>query len=182
MQKTRFVVYEQFAGKHKPEDVFAAVFLSNAAALTKRSKSSIIKDADQSQDSLCSRKRAGASALKGMGDGALSGAITGAITGAVSNGVKVVQALKSWNSGTFKSGYKSMNYHYKNKVIGQGFGKGKNVIKYTNDALSFANSNSSYFKYQYSTKYGHSRWFYSNTFAGGFFSKNGKIYTFWYKR
>ena len=35
MDRTRFIVHEEFAGKRKPEDVFSAVFLSNAAALTK---------------------------------------------------------------------------------------------------------------------------------------------------
>lgn len=58
MERTRFIVHEEFAGKRNPEDVFAAVFLSNAAALTEQTKSSIIKDTDQSQDSLCSEKGA----------------------------------------------------------------------------------------------------------------------------
>lgn len=117
-----------------------------------------------------------------MGDGALSGAITGTFTGAVSSATKVAQAARSWNSGTFKSGYQSMNHHYKEKVIKQGFGKGNNVIKYTNDALNFSNKNASYFKYQFTSKYNHSRWTYSNSTGGGFFSSNGNIYTFWYKR
>ncbi len=54
----------------------------------------------------------GTAALNGMGDGALSGAVTGAITGAAGSAVKVSQAAKAWNSGTFKSGYQSMKYHY----------------------------------------------------------------------
>ena len=58
MEQTKFIVHEEFAGKRKPEDVFAAVFLSNAAELTEHAKSSIIKDTDQSQDSLCSGKGA----------------------------------------------------------------------------------------------------------------------------
>ena len=58
MEKTKFVVHEKFAGKCKPEEVFAAVFLSNAAALTEQAKPSIIKDTDRSQDSLCSEKGA----------------------------------------------------------------------------------------------------------------------------
>lgn len=31
MEQTRFIVHEEFTGKRKPEDVFAAVFISNAA-------------------------------------------------------------------------------------------------------------------------------------------------------
>lgn len=58
MERTRFIVHEEFAGKRKPEDVFAVVFLSNAAALMEHAKSSIIKDTDQSQGSLCSGKGA----------------------------------------------------------------------------------------------------------------------------
>ena len=124
---------------------------------------------------------AGEAALNGMADGALSGAITGAVTGALCSGIKVAQAAKSWNNGTFKTGYQSMNHHFKNKAIKQGYGKGNNVIKYTNDALDFANTNSSYFKYNYSKKYGHARWYYGDTTGGGYFSTDGKIFTFWYK-
>lgn len=58
MERTKFIIHEEFTGKRKPEDVFAAVFLSNAAAKTSSAKSSIIKDSDQSQDSLCSGKGA----------------------------------------------------------------------------------------------------------------------------
>ncbi len=58
MGKIRFIVREEFTGRHKPEEVFAAVFLSNAAALTEQARPSIIKDTDQSQDSLCSEKGA----------------------------------------------------------------------------------------------------------------------------
>lgn len=48
MEKIRFIVREEFTGRHKSEEVFAAVFLSNATALTEQAKSSIIKDTDQS--------------------------------------------------------------------------------------------------------------------------------------
>ena len=58
MEKIKFIVHEEFTGTHKPEEVFAAAFLSNAAALTEQAKPSIIKDTDQSQDSLCSGKGA----------------------------------------------------------------------------------------------------------------------------
>ena len=74
-----------------------------------------------------------------------------------------------------------MNHHFKTKAVKQGYGKGNNVIKYTNDALDFANTNSSYFKLGYSEKYGHARWFYSDKTGGGYFSTDGSIITFWYK-
>lgn len=125
---------------------------------------------------------AGTAALDGMGDGALSGAVTGAITGTASSTVKVSQAAKAWNSGTFKSGYKSMKYHYNKHVLSKGLTKGNNVIKYTQDAVSFANRNSSVLKYTYNYKYGNASWnlTYSNT-QGGMFTSTGKIITFWYR-
>lgn len=58
MRKVKLVVHECYAGKRKSEEVFAAVFLSNAAALTGSIKPSIIELTDRSQDSLCSRKGA----------------------------------------------------------------------------------------------------------------------------
>ena len=41
----------------------------------------------------------------GMSDGALSGAVTGAITGAAGSAIKVSQAAKAWDSGTFNTNY-----------------------------------------------------------------------------
>ena len=58
MRKVKLIVHETYQGKRKTEDVFAAVFLSNAAALTEKEKPSIIGLTDQSQDSLCSVKGA----------------------------------------------------------------------------------------------------------------------------
>lgn len=58
MGKVKLIVHECFAGKQNPEDVFAAVFLSSAAVLTESKYPGIIKETEQSQDSLCSRKRA----------------------------------------------------------------------------------------------------------------------------
>ena len=58
MSKVKLVVHECYAGKRKSEEVFAAVFLSNAAALTENEKPSIIELTDRSQDSLCSVKGA----------------------------------------------------------------------------------------------------------------------------
>ena len=50
---------------------------------------------------------AGTAALNGMSDGALSGAVTGAITGAAGSAIKVSQAAKAWDSGTFNTNYHS---------------------------------------------------------------------------
>lgn len=58
MGKVKLIVHECFTGKQNPEDVFTAVFLSNAAALTENIYPGIIKEIEQSQDSLCSRKGA----------------------------------------------------------------------------------------------------------------------------
>ena len=58
MSKVKLVVHECYAGKRKSEEVFAAVFLSNAAALTEKEKPSIIELTDRSQNSLCSVKGA----------------------------------------------------------------------------------------------------------------------------
>ena len=46
MSKVKLVVHECYAGKRKSEEVFAAVFLSNAAALTENEKPSIIVPGD----------------------------------------------------------------------------------------------------------------------------------------
>lgn len=50
MRKVKLIVYETYQGNRKSEDVFAAVFLSNAAALTESTKPSIIELTDRSQD------------------------------------------------------------------------------------------------------------------------------------
>ena len=123
---------------------------------------------------------AGEAALNGMADGALSGAVTGAITGAANGVIKVAQAAKAWDCGTFKSGYQSMNYHYKEHVIKEGLTKGNNVLKYTQDALDFANRNSSALKYTFNYKYGNASWNFTY-FAGqgGMFTSTGNILTFW---
>ena len=56
MGKVKLIVHECFTGKQNLEDVFTAVFLSNAAALTESRYPGIIKETEQSQDSPCSRK------------------------------------------------------------------------------------------------------------------------------
>ena len=125
---------------------------------------------------------AGKAALNGMGDGALSGAVTGVITGAAGSAVKVSQAAKAWDGGTFKSGYQSMKYHYNKHVVSEGLTKGNNVLKYTRDAVSFANRNSSVLKYTYNYHYGNASWNLTySTGRGGMFTSIGKILTFWYR-
>lgn len=56
MDKPKLIVHESYKGKRRSEEVFAAVFLSTAAGLTEPPKSSIIKQTEQSQDSLCSKE------------------------------------------------------------------------------------------------------------------------------
>ena len=58
MHRVKLIVHECYAGKRKSEEVFTAVFLSNAAALAESIYLGIIKETEQSQDSLCSRKGA----------------------------------------------------------------------------------------------------------------------------
>lgn len=62
-----------------------------------------------------------------------------AITGAAGSAIKVSQAAKAWDRGTLKSGYQSMKYHYKKHVIDEGLTNGNNVLKFTQDAIDFAN-------------------------------------------
>ena len=120
--------------------------------------------------------------LDGMANGALSGSISGAITGATSSCIKVAQTAKCWDSGTFNSGYQSMQYHYKTHVLSEGLEKGNNIFKYTQDAMDFANRNSSLLKYSYNYNYGNASWNFSYYGAqGGMFTSMGKILTFWYR-
>ena len=58
MGKVKLIVHECFTGRQNPEDVSTAVFLSNAAALTESIHPGIIKETEQSQDSLCFQKGA----------------------------------------------------------------------------------------------------------------------------
>jgi len=58
MRKVKLIVHETYQGKCKSEDVFPAVFLSNAAALTENANSGIMKTTEQPQDLLCSEKGA----------------------------------------------------------------------------------------------------------------------------
>ena len=127
-------------------------------------------------------KGAGKAALEGGASGALTGSITGAITGAAGNAVKISQAAKAWDRGTFKSGYQSMKYHYNKHAVSEGLTKRNNVLKYTQDAVSFSNRNSSALKYTYNYNYGNATW--NSTYStgqGGMFTPTGRILTFWYR-
>ena len=102
--------------------------------------------------------------------------------GAAGSAVKVSQAARAWNSGTFKSGYQSMKHHYNKHVVSEGLTKGNNVLEYTRDAVSFANRNSSVLKYTYNYKYGNASWNFTYlTGQGGMFTSTGKILMFWYR-
>ena len=72
--------------------------------------------------------------------GVTSGFVSGAIFGAISGTVKIANAAKMWDKGTFKSGYQSMKHHF--KING---GKGNNIVRFTKDALNFAKGNGSNF-------------------------------------
>ncbi len=112
-----------------------------------------------------------------VGIGVLSGAIVGAVTGAITSGIKIAQAAKMWDSGTFKSGYQSMKYHYAKH--GADF---KNIIEYTKSAVNFANRNASMLQYTFNYKYGNALWRFSYTNGiGGIFTSMGKIVSFWLK-
>ena len=50
MRKVKLIIHETYQGKRKSEDVFAAVFLSDTAALTPNTRSGIIKDTERSLD------------------------------------------------------------------------------------------------------------------------------------
>ena len=112
-----------------------------------------------------------------VGIDTLVGATIGAITGAIASGIKIAQAAKMWDKGTFKSGFQSMRYHYSKH--GADF---KNILDYTKSAINFSNRNASLLKYTFSYKYGNAIWRFSYTnSAGGMFTAAGKIISYWLK-
>lgn len=56
MRKPKLVVHESYSGKRRPEEIFAAIFLSADNGLTIMRKKSKINLTEQSQDSLCSKE------------------------------------------------------------------------------------------------------------------------------
>jgi len=109
------------------------------------------------------------------------GAFGGAVTGGLSKTVQVSKAASAWEKGTYKSGLQSMSRHYQKHAVKEGFSRGNNVVKYTNDALSFAEQNSSKLRYTPPSKawLTEPTWYFKSG-SGGRFSSSGKIYSFWY--
>lgn len=58
MSKVKLLVHECYAGIREAEEVFVAVFMSNAITLTEKEKPNVIKLTDRFPDSLCSEKGA----------------------------------------------------------------------------------------------------------------------------
>lgn len=76
-----------------------------------------------------------------------------------------------------------MNNHYQRKVIGNGLSKGNNVIKYTNDALGFAQRNGTAFSYLSGGGGLQNVWSLSGNFgagANGLYTTSGKIISYSY--
>ena len=123
--------------------------------------------------------------IDGAADGFMSGAIIGGITGAISSYVQVANAAKMWQAGTSTktaTPFKTMTHHYQKHVIEEGFKRGNNIVKYTKDAIAFANRNASVLKFQIPYKTGLQPFW---TWVGkvgmnGQFTSAGKILTFWY--
>ncbi len=126
-------------------------------------------------------KGSGKAAVKGAVNGFASGTVTGAISGVVDRSVKVANAAKNWNGGSFGSGYDSMNYHYNkhgNEITHN------NIVNYTNDALDFMNRNQDVLQYSVPSRSTMQPGFtspYPKGHMGGWFTGDGKILTFWYR-
>lgn len=88
----------------------------------------------------------------------------------------------NWYQGTFQSAEDSMQYHYNKHVVQEGLSDTTSIEQYTQDALNFAQANSTVLCYQYNRKYGNASWNckYSPG-RGGYFTSSGKIITFWYR-
>ena len=75
-----------------------------------------------------------------------------------------------------------MKYHYQKHVIDEEFSKGNNIVKYTNDAISFSNRNRSVIKYTFDYIHKNAIWGVRDYLGkGGNFMSDGKIIRFWYK-
>ena len=120
---------------------------------------------------------------EGAANGFMSGAIIGGITGAISSGLQVAKAASYWDKGTFSSGYKSMKYHYTQEVVNKGLTKGNSIVKYTNDAVKFANNNGMNFTLNLSRNGLQNSWSLDKYFgsgANGLYTSSGNIITFHY--
>ena len=119
----------------------------------------------------------------GAAHGFMSGAVIGGITGAISSGLQVAKSASYWDKGTFSSGYKSMKYHYTQEVINKGLTKGNSIVKYTSDAVKFANNNGMNFTLNLSRNGLQNSWSLSRYFgsgANGLYTSSGDIITFHY--
>ena len=56
MRNPKLIVHESYSGKRRPEEIFAAIFLSADNGLTIMEKMNTINLTEQSQDSLCSKE------------------------------------------------------------------------------------------------------------------------------
>lgn len=120
---------------------------------------------------------------EGAATGFMSGAIIGGITGAISSGLQEAKAASYWDKGTFSSGYKSMIYHYTQEVVNKGLTKGNSIVKYTNDAVKFANNNGMNFTLNLSRNGLQNSWSLDKYFgsgANGLYTSSGNIITFHY--
>jgi hypothetical protein len=107
--------------------------------------------------------------------GGATGFVSGAIFGAIGGAVKVGQAAKAWDAGTFKSGFQSMKYHYAKH--GAGFG---NIVNYTKQAASFGVRNAASMTLNAShTGLQHYWTWVGKAGMNGYFTSLGKIITFW---
>lgn len=124
----------------------------------------------------------GKAAFRGAIEGLLSGIVMGGIAGGAGNAIKIFRASYLWNQGTFKSGYASMKYHYNKHVLQEGFSKGNNIVKYTQDAAAFADRNSHLLKYTYNYRHHNAVWkFAYDAGQGGAYDSTGNIIYFWYQ-
>ena len=118
----------------------------------------------------------------GAADGFMSGAIVGGITGAISSSVQVANAAKFWDKGTYRSAFRSMQDHYQRKIVQQGLNKGYNIVKYTQDAVGFANRNARILSLVPNYKGLQHAWTLNTKYFGygwnGLFTAAGKIITF----
>ena len=118
----------------------------------------------------------------GAADGFMSGAIVGGITGAISSSIQVANAAKYWDKGTYSSAFRSMQDHYQRKIVQNGLNKGYNIIKYTQDAIGFANRNASILSLVPNYKGLQHAWTLNTKYYGygwnGLFTTAGKIITF----
>lgn len=125
--------------------------------------------------------------LKGFANGSANGfmwgAIIGGITGAISGTIQTQRAIANWDKGTFGSGYESLKHHYTTEVIEKGLKRDNSLVKYTKDALGFADRNGSSFVYNLNRSGRQNTWSLPRSFGSGtsgLYTSSGKIISFHY--